>query len=163
MATANKDFSQTAQNLGEHTKDAAKNMGQQASDTAQDLASRARDMAQNVGSQAKDMASNVAHKAGDAASFVGQQAKDMPGNVGAGIKNLAGTIRENVPHEGFLGTAGSSVADTLETGGRYLQEHGFGDMGEDLTNLIRRNPVPALALGVGLGFLLGRLMSSSRS
>ena len=29
-------------------------------------------------------------------------------------------------------------------------------MAEDLTDLIRRNPIPALLVGVGLGFLLAR-------
>jgi hypothetical protein len=58
------------------------------------------------------------------------------------------------------------VADTLEGGGRYLQEHGLSGIGEDLTNLVRRNPVPAVLLGIGLGLGLGYLIArvtSSRS
>jgi uncharacterized membrane-anchored protein YhcB (DUF1043 family) len=30
-------------------------------------------------------------------------------------------------------------------------------MAEDLTSLIRRNPIPAMLVGVGLGFLLARM------
>jgi ElaB/YqjD/DUF883 family membrane-anchored ribosome-binding protein len=31
-------------------------------------------------------------------------------------------------------------------------------MAEDLTELIRRNPVPAMVVGVGIGFLLAQLL-----
>ena len=34
------------------------------------------------------------------------------------------------------------------------------EIGDDLTNLIRRNPIPALLLGVGVGFLLARAIRS---
>jgi hypothetical protein len=33
-------------------------------------------------------------------------------------------------------------------------------MAGDLTNLIKRNPIPSLLIGVGLGFLLARITSS---
>jgi len=36
-------------------------------------------------------------------------------------------------------------------------------MADDVTDLIRRNPIPALFVGIGLGFLLARLTTSSRS
>jgi uncharacterized membrane-anchored protein YhcB (DUF1043 family) len=33
-------------------------------------------------------------------------------------------------------------------------------MTDDLTNLIRRNPIPALFVGIGIGFLLARVTRS---
>jgi ElaB/YqjD/DUF883 family membrane-anchored ribosome-binding protein len=30
-------------------------------------------------------------------------------------------------------------------------------MAEDITEMIRRNPIPAMLVGVGIGFLLGKL------
>ena len=33
-------------------------------------------------------------------------------------------------------------------------------IGEDLTGMIRRNPVPALLIGIGLGFLIARATRS---
>ena len=44
-----------------------------------------------------------------------------------------------------------------ENTGRYLQEEGLKGIAEDVTNLIRRNPIPALLAGVGVGFLIGRI------
>jgi hypothetical protein len=52
------------------------------------------------------------------------------------------------------------VAGALESSGRYLEEQGLSGIGEDLTNLIRRNPLPAILLGIGLGFLLARATTS---
>jgi hypothetical protein len=54
------------------------------------------------------------------------------------------------------GEASAVVADTLESTGRYLQEEGLKGMAEELTILIRRNPVPALLAAFGAGFLIAR-------
>jgi uncharacterized membrane-anchored protein YhcB (DUF1043 family) len=33
-------------------------------------------------------------------------------------------------------------------------------MASDVTEMIKRNPIPALLMGIGLGFMLARLTSS---
>ena len=60
----------------------------------------------------------------------------------------------------MFGSASSSLAHSLESGGRYLQEEGLKGIADDMTNLIRRNPIPALFVGIGIGFLLARSMRS---
>jgi hypothetical protein len=133
------------------------NFGKQqenAGDTAKQFGDKAKDMASNV-------ASTVAGKARDAASSVGQRAEDATHAVGGSLQSLAGTIRENAPQSGMLGTVGSSVASGLETGGRYLKEEGLSGIADDMTNMIRRNPLPALLVAVGLGFILARATSRS--
>jgi len=105
---------------------------------------------------ARDMASQAGKKASEAASYVSDKAEDATSAVGSGMKSLAGTIRQNAPREGMLGNAGSAVASTLESGGRYLEEHGLSGIGDDLTDVIRRNPIPALLIGIGVGFLIAR-------
>jgi hypothetical protein len=57
-----------------------------------------------------------------------------------------------------MGTAASKVADTLERGGRYLQEEGLSGIAGDVTDLIKRNPIPALLVGIGIGFLLAQAL-----
>jgi hypothetical protein len=123
----------------------ASNVGHQAQETASEAAK-----------EAKDLASAVSQKVGDAAAYVGKKAEDTVAGLGSGIKSLGETIREHAPSSGIAGSASSAVADTLETSGRYLKEQGLGGIGADLTNLIRRNPIPALLIGVGAGFLLAR-------
>jgi len=122
---------------------------------------KAKEIATSAVETAKDTASSVAHAMGEAGSAVGDKANEATSAVGGGMKSLAGTIREHTPHEGMLGTASASVADTLESGGRYLQEEGLRGMGEDVTNLIRRNPIPAVLIGIGVGFLLAKISTRS--
>jgi hypothetical protein len=116
-------------------------------------------VASHMGEQAKDKAAEAGTKAkemaGEAASYVGKKAEDASSMVGGRMKDLAGTIRDNSPG-GAMGAATSRVADTLESGGRYLEEHGLQGIGEDMTTLIRRNPIPAVLVGIGIGFLFAR-------
>jgi len=112
--------------------------------------------AENVKNKTTETASGVTDKAKQAASNLGQRAEDAKQAVGGGIKSLADTIRDKGPQEGMFGTATSSIAEGLESGANYLQEEGFSGIADDLTNLIRRNPIPALIVGVGLGFIVAR-------
>jgi len=61
----------------------------------------------------------------------------------------------------MLGTAGEKVAEGLEAGGRYLEEKGLSGIGDDLAGLIKRNPIPAVLIGIGIGYLIA--CSTSRS
>jgi hypothetical protein len=122
---------------------------------------KAREMASSAVDTAKDAASSVAHSVSDAGSAVGDKANEATSAVGSGMKSLAGTIRQHSPHEGMLGTASASVADSLESGGRYLQDEGLRGMTDEVTNFIRRNPIPALLVGIGIGFLLAKVTTRS--
>jgi len=95
-----------------------------------------------------------------AGEAVGEAADAGASAVGGGLKSLAGTIREQGPQEGVFGQAASTVAQGLETGGRYLQKEGLTGMADDVTEMIRKNPIPAVLVGVGIGFLLGQLTRS---
>jgi ElaB/YqjD/DUF883 family membrane-anchored ribosome-binding protein len=134
-----------------------------AGETAQQVMDRGKEAASNVMDKARDAASNIGQKARDAATSVGHNISEKAGEatsaVGSGMQSLAGTLRENLPHSGVIGSATSSVASGLESGGRYIKEEGLSGMGADMLNLIRRNPLPALFIGVGVGFMLGRFLS----
>jgi hypothetical protein len=95
-------------------------------------------------------------KAHELASTASRKVDEATAALGEKVKSMAGTIRERAPHEGMLGNASGMVADTLDNAGRYLQEEGLVGMAEDVTELIRRNPIPALFVGVGIGFLLAK-------
>src|SRR5262249_28229942 len=124
------------------------------------ITDKAKEMASNVADKARDVGSTVSQRAEDMASNLGQKAQEATSSLASGMKSLAGTVRENLPHEGMMGKASSAVADSLESGSRYLQEEGLSGIAEDLTNLIRRNPIPALLVGIGIGFLLARATRS---
>jgi len=128
---------------------------QQAKDKVQDLTDRARTTAANVADKARDTASNVADKARDTASQLSGRAEDALSTVGEKMTSLADQLREHAPREGTLGNAASTVADSLRTSGRYLQEHDFQDMGQDMTRLVRNYPVQSLLFAFGIGALMG--------
>jgi hypothetical protein len=111
--------------------------------------------------QAREFAASAAQTAGNVASAVGSRVSDAAGSLGCGMKTLADTIRESGPRIGVLGGAASAVASGLETGGRYLEEHGLKDLGQDLSGLIRRNPIPAMLVGVAIGYLFARATNRS--
>jgi ElaB/YqjD/DUF883 family membrane-anchored ribosome-binding protein len=126
-----------------------------------EVKSKAQEAGTSVAEKAKDAAYAVADKAKDAACSVGHTAEGATAAVGGGMQSLAGTIRDKGPSDGMIGKATSAVADTLESGGRYLQEEGLSGIAQDITNLIRRNPFPAILIGIGVGYLLARATTRS--
>jgi hypothetical protein len=124
--------------------------------TASEIKGRAQEAASSVADKAREAASIIGQKTSEVASNVVDKADDTAAAVGSGMHSLAGTIREKLPHEGRMGSASTAVADTLDSGARYLKDEGVTGMMDDLTGLIRRNPIPALLVGIGIGFLIAR-------
>jgi ElaB/YqjD/DUF883 family membrane-anchored ribosome-binding protein len=124
------------------------------------ITEQAKNVAENVKDKAKQAGEFVRDKAGQAGEFVRDKADQATSSTGKGMETLAGTIRDKGPQAGFLGRATSTVADTLDRTGHYLQDQGLGGMANDLTTLVRNHPLPAILLGIGVGFMLARLTSS---
>src|SRR5437899_9333840 len=144
----------------ERTWETGSSVTEKAKDIASSAAQTAGQAAAGTAQKARDMASSAVRSASDLASDVGHRAEEATSTVGGSIRSLAGTLRENLPHEGMMGAAGSAVADTLERSGRYLEQEGLRGIGEDLTSVIRRNPIPAVLIGIGVGFLIARSLRS---
>jgi hypothetical protein len=135
------------------------NTMQNARDAAAGAADKAKDLASSAVDKTRDAASAVADKTKDMASRAGQKADDVAGKVGSGLESAASSVREHGPQSGMLGSAANRVADTLESGGRYLREEGMTGLADDLTDLVKRNPIPALLLGLGVGYLIARALN----
>ncbi len=140
-----------AGNIQDKAKETAAAAGKAASqaketvkETAANVADKARETAAHLGARSKDLASAAAERTDDALASVGQ-----------GMSSLAGTLRQSAPHEGMMGTAAGAVADRLEAGGRYLQDHGLADIGDDLRGFIRQYPLGSVLACLGLGLLMG--------
>jgi hypothetical protein len=130
-----------------------KDQGNQAKESAGQALDKGREAASHAGEAVQQAASAVG-------SAIGQKAEDATAAVGRGVENLAGTVRDSGPQSGMLGSATRSVADTLEGAGKYLEDKNLSGMMDDMTGLIKRNPTPAVLLGLGIGFLIGRALSS---
>jgi len=138
----------------ENVTDKARETATSAGQTLQEAKGAAKDTASHLGQQARDVASSAADKAREVGREAGAKADDALHSVGQGMSSLAGTLRQNAP-QGVIGSAAGTVAEQLETGGRYLSQHDVGDIGKDLTNVIRNYPIPSLLCVFGMGFLLG--------
>jgi len=140
------------QQAGHEAKQAASSAtsgaAQKAQDTASNLADKARDAASNVGDKARDLAHKAEDRTDDALSSMGQR-----------MSSMAGSLRQSAPRSGMVGSAADAVADRLESGGRYLQEHGVSEITDDLGSVIRRNPLPSVCIALGVGFLIGMVAS----
>jgi hypothetical protein len=139
----------------ENVKDQARETAASAGQTFQEAKGAVKEGAANIGHQAKDAASAAADKAREYASRAGDKAEQTIHNVGEGMSHLAGSIRQNAPQGGMLGSAAGTVAERLDASGRYLREHDLGDIGEELSGMVRRYPIPALLCVFGIGFLVG--------
>lgn len=117
---------------------------------------KAKDLVSSGVDKARDAAQAGVDKARELGQSAGQMAENLTSSVGSSMESLASNVREKAPHEGMIGSAASSFAGALETGGRYIREEGFSGMAEDLTNIIRRNPLTSVMVGIALGFLLAR-------
>jgi hypothetical protein len=143
------------------TQEATSALADKAKQTAGAATDAAKEFAHTMTDKAKDAAGTVAEKAKDAAATIGHKAEDATQAVGSSIESLGGRLRDKLPEKGVLGAAGSSVASGLESSGKYIREEGLSGMTEDVTNLIRRNPVPAVLVGIALGFLIARVTTRS--
>lgn len=145
---------------GNTGKDKVENLASNVGHFATDVKNKAQAEGANALEKAKDVASTAASKAGDLASNLGDKAEDAVSSVGGQMKTWAGSLRENAPHEGMIGSAADAGAKTLDRVGSYLQEQNLSGMADDMTNLIRRYPIQALLVGMGVGFLFARATRS---
>jgi len=153
-------MSTTMKNEGNKAKDEASQALDKSREAASHVGEAAGHAASAVGQKAQELASAVGQKAQNLAGTVGHKAEDATAAVGHGMHTVADKVRDNLPSEGMLGSASKAVADTVDSAGKYLEDKNLTGMMDDVTGLIRRNPVPALLIGLGIGFLIGRALSS---
>jgi len=121
---------------------------------------QARETVSHVAEQAREGAAHMTEQAKQAGATVAHKADEVAGKVGSGLESAAGTIRSNAPSSGMLGSAASRVADSLESSGKYLEQEGLSGLANDMTELIKRNPIPALLVAVAVGVLIARATRS---
>jgi len=147
---------QAAEDIKTRAQEAAQAAKQTLQESVQEAMHRAGEAANDLSHQAGDTLSTAVGTASKLASKVGKRAGEAVSTVGERMHSLGSTVRERGPQSGVLRSATSAVASGLESSGDYLHEQGVSGMIEDMQSLIRRFPVQALLVGVGLGFLMAR-------
>lgn len=121
---------------------------------------KAREAAASVGEMASQAACAVGSMASHAACDVGKKADDLTASAGIGIQELGDRLSKNTPHSGVLGSASQAVARSVKDGGEYLEGAKLSGMTEDFAQLIRKNPLPAVFIALGLGWFVARKLRS---
>ncbi len=90
--------------------------------------------------------------------FVGR-AKETAQEAAQRVKETAQDVVERGRE--YVDKGREYVERNVREGKEYVQTTSVSDMGRDLRDLIARNPVQSAILGIGLGFLIGRLLTPS--
>ncbi len=123
-------------------------------------ASKAKDAAASVGEMASHAVSAVGAMATRAACDVGKEADILTADAGACIQGMGERLGNNTPHSGVVGNATQAVAGAVKESGQYLQTAKMGGLFDDFAHLIKKNPLPAVLIAIGLGWYVGSKMRS---
>ena len=136
----------------EKAADAAKDIGEEAKSLTKRVKDGAKEWLHEAGETAKDWARTAGGAAKDAAHVAGEKVDSARTSVGEGLESFGSGIRERGA------SASTIVGEKLEAAGTYLREHDFGNMADSMKDVVRRHPMPAVFVGIGLGFVLARAM-----
>ncbi len=130
----------------------------QATDKAKQAAAAVGSMATHAASAVGDMAcqagTTVGAMASQAACDASKRADDLTARAGIGIQQLGNEIDRNGPQKGAMADASHAVAKSVRDGGEYLEDAKLSGVTKDLSQLIQKNPIPAVCVAIGLGWFI---------
>jgi len=135
----------TVREAADDTRMRAEGMAEEAKDKAQDIKAKAEDVLDTAKDKAAEVGAQASDKIDSAMTTAGEQ-----------MGSLAQTVREKAPSDGPISDVAQSAATALERGGSYLEQADVSAVRGDLEMMIRKHPIEALLIGVGLGMLLAR-------
>lgn len=142
------------------TVDKAREVAEKAKDTAASVGELASDAASAVGAMAGKAACDAGSMASQAACDFGKKADNLTASAGAGIQQWGDRLSKNAPHEGVLGSASQAVAKAVKDGGEYLEDAKLSGITEDIAKLVRKNPIQAVLIAIGLGWFAANKLRS---
>jgi hypothetical protein len=108
--------------------------------------------------KAKDTAASVGDMAKSAVEKVGEKADNLTASAGHELKAAGDSMAHKLPHEGMTGHASQAIAESLQHGGKYIEDAKLSGMANDLTDVIKTHPIPTMLICLGIGFVFGRAM-----
>jgi hypothetical protein len=115
------------------------------------------------GDQGKGGTQAATDKTKEATSGVAGAVKEKVEDMAAGASQLAGKVKDSAEEwASSVGGAAVQAKDKAQEVAAAAAEK-VGEVGQDVTDLIRRYPLPALLVGIGVGFLLAHLLRGTPS
>lgn len=92
---------------------------------------------------------------GDEPDDISRKVSNVASEVREGISNFVDGVKEKIPGDAVrkMSETVSQVSDQVRG---YIEDRGIRGLTDDVTDVIRRYPVPALLCGVLIGVLLAR-------
>jgi ElaB/YqjD/DUF883 family membrane-anchored ribosome-binding protein len=120
-----------------------------------------RDQAAAKIAEAKDKAHDVNERVADAGRKATDKVDAQRGPAASTLENAAERLRER-GDKGNSATARAArtSADKLQATAEYIRENDVRAMADDVEDVVRRHPVPALAAAAVAGFLIGKALSN---
>lgn len=145
---------------GKAVKDNIQGFGSQAASTAADGIQSGTDYVAERAQQAVDSVSDYASRGmKGAGEYFDRKSAEATSAVASGFRSAGDALRDRLPHDGAIGQASAAVAQRLEDAGEYIETEGLRGIEDDISELIRRNPITSLMIGIGLGYLVARSLS----
>jgi hypothetical protein len=82
------------------------------------------------------------------------KAYDATSGLTSHVQDLATTVGDMTRHT--VEQASEKVSEAVHAGKEYFSNHSLKDMGAEIPSLIRKYPIPALLIGLGVGAYLTR-------
>lgn len=113
-----------------------------------------------------DKARDVTNRVGEFAGQAKDKAKEVTEQVGEMVSDIAGQAKDKAQE--WASEAGDAMCQAKDKAQEWATEAAqktgatVKDLGNELTEFIRRYPAPALLIGFGLGFMIAKASSSSK-
>jgi len=130
------------------TREKAEQAGANAGRKIGEALDRGQQAASAIADKTADATSGMVQKAQDVASTVANKAQDVASNVAHKAQDVAHRAQD----------VASNVAHTVEEAATATKEK-VGEWTDDVTQLVRRHPMQSILIALGIGCLLGTVLS----
>jgi ElaB/YqjD/DUF883 family membrane-anchored ribosome-binding protein len=89
----------------------------------------------------------------DEARGLSQRVDEATTRAGKRVETMGRAAQDRVNQ------AADKLTAKTDAVGSYLQDHDVAEMADDVAEVIRRYPVQSLLVGLGVGFMIGRMTS----
>jgi len=107
----------------------------------------------------KEEATSALGKVGETVSKVAENVTKVAENVSQGAQQMASKAYESAQQAASRAADSvsggiKSVTHGVESAAEYVHDKGVSGMADDITGIIRRHPLPAVLVALGIGFML---------